>query len=135
RRYCHDHAALAIAALRHVVVDPGLLHLVQPASLGEALDGGDLLALHRANGQRAGTHRLAVHVHGACAALSYAAPVLGASQADLLPNHPQQRGVRIDIYVVCLSIDCKASHSSPPTKTKITLRFGRTAAWEICRAA
>src|ERR1700682_6507214 len=25
----HDHTALAIAALRHVVVDPGLLHLVQ----------------------------------------------------------------------------------------------------------
>src|ERR1700733_10970636 len=24
----HDHAALAIAALRHIVVDPGLLHLV-----------------------------------------------------------------------------------------------------------
>src|SRR4051794_40883068 len=29
RRHRHDHPALAIAALRHVVVDPGLLHLVQ----------------------------------------------------------------------------------------------------------
>ena len=28
----HDHAALAIAALRHVVLDPGLLHLVSRRS-------------------------------------------------------------------------------------------------------
>src|SRR6201996_593972 len=29
RRHRHDHAALAVAALRHVEADPGLLHLVQ----------------------------------------------------------------------------------------------------------
>src|SRR4030088_2040983 len=29
-RHRHDHAALAIAALRNVFIDPGLLHLVQP---------------------------------------------------------------------------------------------------------
>src|SRR6185295_10726059 len=40
----HDHPALAIAALRHVVGDPGLLHLVQRAIAGEPLDRGDLLA-------------------------------------------------------------------------------------------
>src|SRR5450756_1175686 len=40
----HDHAALAIAALRHVVVDPGLLHLVQGAICRETFDGRDLLA-------------------------------------------------------------------------------------------
>src|SRR5215218_998136 len=34
----HDHAALAIAALRHVVGHPGLLHLVQRAIAGEPLD-------------------------------------------------------------------------------------------------
>ena len=44
RRDRHDHAALAIAALRNVVGDPGLLHLVQRAIAGEAFDGGDLLA-------------------------------------------------------------------------------------------
>src|SRR3954452_681022 len=40
----HDHAALAIAALRNVVGDPGLLHLVQGAVAGETFDRGDLLA-------------------------------------------------------------------------------------------
>src|SRR5690348_1715186 len=29
RRHRHDHSGLAVAALRHVVVEPGLLHLVQ----------------------------------------------------------------------------------------------------------
>src|SRR4051794_4426966 len=42
RRDGHDHAALAIAALRNVLGDPRLLHLVQCAIGGEALDGGDL---------------------------------------------------------------------------------------------
>ena len=36
RRHRHDHAGLAIAALWHVVIDPGLLHLVQGAALSEA---------------------------------------------------------------------------------------------------
>src|ERR1700682_4333649 len=39
----HHHAALAIAALRHVEVEPGLLHRVQLAVLRQRLDGGDLL--------------------------------------------------------------------------------------------
>ena len=33
----HDHAGLAVAALRHVVIDPGLLHLVQHAVLRRGL--------------------------------------------------------------------------------------------------
>src|SRR3984893_18625288 len=45
RRHRHDHSALAIAALRNVVVDPCLLHLVQGTVRGsQSFDGGDLLA-------------------------------------------------------------------------------------------
>src|SRR5258708_17124194 len=44
RHHRHDHAGLAIAALRHVVLDPGLLHLVQHAFLPAPLDRRDLLA-------------------------------------------------------------------------------------------
>src|SRR5690348_9258659 len=41
RRHRHDHAGLAIAALRHIVGNPGLLHLVQGAvGVGQALNGG-----------------------------------------------------------------------------------------------
>src|SRR6267143_7130836 len=50
RRGAHDLARLAVAALRHVVRDPGLLQ--QPAFLGlaDALDGGDSLAGHSGEG-------------------------------------------------------------------------------------
>src|SRR5258705_3936838 len=42
RRHGHDHAALAITALRNVVVDPGLLHLVQSAVVvRQSFDSGD----------------------------------------------------------------------------------------------
>src|SRR4249920_1953049 len=53
RRDRHDHSALAVAALRHVVIDPGLLHLVQSAVLGKAFDGGDLLTVGQADRNRA----------------------------------------------------------------------------------
>src|SRR6266403_3558320 len=43
-RHRHDHAALAIAALRNVIGDRGLLHLVQRAIARQSFDGGDLLA-------------------------------------------------------------------------------------------
>src|SRR5262249_2648691 len=38
RRHRHDHPGLAITALRHVVVEPSLLHLVQHAVLRQSLD-------------------------------------------------------------------------------------------------
>src|SRR5688572_19088354 len=50
RRHRHDHAGLAIAALRNLVLDPGLLHPVK-ALLPEPLDRHDLLV---ANGRRGG---------------------------------------------------------------------------------
>src|ERR1700686_1120403 len=57
RCHRHDHAALAIAALRNVVGDPGLLHLVEHAIGAKALDRGDLLADGFADQDAAGAHR------------------------------------------------------------------------------
>src|SRR6186997_424606 len=80
----HDHAALAIAALRHVVGHPGLLHLVQRAIAGEPLDRGDLLAGSFAHRDAAGAHRDPVDMHGAGTALCDAASVFGSGQSDVL---------------------------------------------------
>src|SRR4051794_19625649 len=96
----HDHAALAIAALRHVVVDPGLLHLVQFAVAGQPLDRRDLLGAERAYRHRAGARRGAVDMHGAGAALRDAAAVFGPGQPDRIAQHPQQRRARIDIDLI-----------------------------------
>src|SRR5450631_4380471 len=88
-RHRHDHAALAIAALRHVVGDPGLLHLVQGAVRRQAFNGGDLLAGGFADQYAAGAHRHAIDMDGAGAALCNAATVFGAGQADIFPDCPQ----------------------------------------------
>src|SRR5262245_33073865 len=50
----HDHPRLTVAALRHVVRDPRLLHGGELAALCEALDRGDFLAFDRRDRQHAG---------------------------------------------------------------------------------
>src|SRR5829696_1754817 len=94
----HDHAALAITALRNVVGDPGLLHLVQGAIAGEAFDRGDLLARRFADRDAAGAHRDPVDMHGAGAALCNAASVFGAGQPDVLPDCPKKRRIVFDVH-------------------------------------
>jgi hypothetical protein len=44
-------------------------------------------------GQNAGAHRLAVEMHGACAALRNAAAELGAGHPQNVTQHPQERHV------------------------------------------
>src|SRR3989442_6172831 len=88
RRHRHDHPGLAVAALGHVVVDPRFLHLVQHAAVRQALYRGDAPAFGRGDREHAGADRLAVEVHRAGAAHRDAAAVLGAGEADLLPDSP-----------------------------------------------
>src|SRR5881396_1892014 len=109
----HDHSGLAIAALRDLVVEPGLLHLVQHAAVGEAFDRGDLLPLGGGDGHDAGAHRRAVDVHGARPALGDAAAVLRAGEADLLADCPQQGRVRVHRDVVRFSVDRQSGHRCP----------------------
>src|SRR6266699_3544602 len=85
RRQRHDHSALAIAALRDIVGDPGLLHFVQCAIGTQSLDGGDLLADGLAHHHAAGSHRHAVDMNRASAALCNAATIFGAGQAGVFP--------------------------------------------------
>ncbi len=106
----HDHAALAVAALRHVIFDPRLLHLVQRAVLREPLDGGDVLVHHHAHQHRAGAHRDAVDMDRAGPALRDPAAVLGAGQSDVLAQHPEQWGLGIDVELVLLAVDGERCH-------------------------
>src|SRR6185503_523923 len=99
RRGGHELPGLAIAALRNVERGPRLLHGMR-ARRREALDGDDLVGgLHGGHGDGARPHHAAVEVHGAGAALRDATAVLGARQADLLANHPQQGRVGLDLHV------------------------------------
>src|ERR1700733_523530 len=122
----HHHAALAIAALRHVEVEPGLLHRVQLAVLRQRLDGGDLLWADRSDWDLARARGDAVDVHGAGAALGDAATVFGAGQADRVADDPEQWRVGFNVDAVRLSVDGKGNHTvlpvawcAPPYGTEI----------------
>src|SRR6266576_3152149 len=106
----HDHSALAISALRDVIGDPGLLNLVQCAFGGQSFDGRDLLADSFADHHAARSHRDAVDMDGAGAALRNAATIFGAGQAGIFPDRPQQRCVRLDIHVESFAIDNEVCH-------------------------
>src|SRR5262245_55977670 len=110
RRDRHDHPGLTVAALGYVEIDPGLLHFVQDAAVGQALDRRDLLAFRRGDGQHAGSDRLAVEVDRAGAAHRDAAAVLGAREPDLLTDRPQQGRGRTDVDLLSLAVDGQARH-------------------------
>jgi hypothetical protein len=66
-------------------------------------------------------------VHGTGAALGDAAAVFGAGEADLLPEHPQQRGAGVDIDLMSPSIDVESSHiASPPIGSQANLNADET---------
>ena len=78
----HDHARRAEAALQAVVLLERLLHRVQLAVGGQALDGGDLGAVGLDGEHRARLHRLAVEQHGARAARRRVAADVGAGEPE-----------------------------------------------------
>src|SRR5580704_5467694 len=100
----HDLPGLAIAALRHLQIEPGFLQRM--VAIGrQALDGGDVLARHHGDGRLARAHRLAVEMHRAGAAHAGAAAVFRAGELEVFPDHPEQRCLRTGIHTCRLVID------------------------------
>ena len=101
----HDHAGRAEAALQAVVLAEGLLHGMQLAVLGQALDGRDLGAVAGGGQHGAGLHGAAVHVHHAGAALAGVAAHMRAGEALVLAEELHQQGARIDLGADGLAVD------------------------------
>jgi len=80
-----DAARVAIAALRHLLHDPGALQRMIPIGR-EAFEGGDFLAAHGPGGRLAPAYSLAVQMHRARATQAHPAPELRAGQAQLAKN-------------------------------------------------
>src|SRR5713226_4534656 len=100
----HDHAGLAIAALRNVERGPSLLNGVIAAPR-QPLDGRDLPALRHHHRHDAGSRRGAVDMHGAGTAEADAAAELASGQAEMLANDPQQWGILRSVELGRHSID------------------------------
>src|ERR1700761_2246226 len=76
----HHHAALTIAALWHVEIDPRLLDGMEAAVLRQRLDRGHLATAQTTDRHLAGARRRSVDVHGAGAALRNPAAIFGAGE-------------------------------------------------------
>src|ERR1700730_19384 len=125
RRRGHDEAGLAVTALGHLLLDPRLLHRVQPA-LPQPFDGHHVLAGDVARRHRARAHRHAVDMHRAGAALRHAAAEFRSDDVEVLAQDPEQRLLRLDIDLASLAVDGERDHRSmnvsPRTRTSILVR-------------
>ena len=107
----HHHAGGAVAALEGLRVMEGLLDGMQLAVLGEAFDGGDLLAFAAEGRHQAGMERLAVHPHRAGAAVAGVAAFLDAEHFQVAQEGAQAlAGLRFGR--VQAAIDLVLAHDS-----------------------
>ncbi|SPP92952.1 conserved protein of unknown function [Bradyrhizobium vignae] len=101
---CHHLSGLTVAALRYLMVDPGLLNDVRVRRRSEALDRCDVAA-NFSRGDRARAHRRTVDMNRACATKACAATVLRPQDAKLVPEHPKERHFRFDVQIMFLTVD------------------------------
>ncbi len=94
RRRGHQPAGRAVTALHRAGLEPGLLHRVQDAVLGQPLDGRHPLPGGLGRGQRAGLDGAAAEQHRAGAADALAAAELGAGHPEIIAEHLEQAPVR-----------------------------------------
>ena len=96
RRRLHDHAVDAVAALRGLLVDEGLLHRMRLLRRAEAFERHHLLpGVHRRQRRDAGAHRRAVDVDRASAALAEPAAEARAVKAEIVAQRIEQRHRRV----------------------------------------
>src|SRR5882672_4841296 len=107
RRRGHDLAGLAIAALRDLQLDPGLLDLLAGGGGTDGLDGGDALAGRGRDRRDARAHRLAVEVDRARAAQTEAATEFRPAHSEHIAKYPEQRRVVVDIDAASFAVDCQ----------------------------
>jgi hypothetical protein len=95
----------AVTALEAVAIHEGLLHRVRLLRAAEPFDRDDLAAVvHHRQGQ-AGIDALAVHQHGAGAALAAVAALLGAGQVQHFAQGVEQGDARFDREFVLGTVD------------------------------
>ena len=104
----HDHARLAVAALGHVHLNPGLLDRMGTVR-GESFDGCYRLAHDFSHSDATGAYGTSVDMNGAGTALLDAASVLGAVELELIPQCPKQGRVCCHIDFILFPVDFECS--------------------------
>src|SRR5687768_15039588 len=101
----HDHAGGAETALKSLVFQESLLHIVKVAVLREAFDSGDLFVFDVARECEAGADGLAVDEHGAGAADADATTFNRSFKFKIVAQEFQQRLIGIDLNRLLMAVD------------------------------
>jgi hypothetical protein len=83
------------------------------------------LAFGRPHGQHAGNHGLAVEQHRARPALAFAASVFHASEANIFPQHLQQRPLGIAGHAARLSVHAETKYRHDEYSAIQSCQIGR----------
>src|SRR6185295_12309292 len=112
RRRRHDPAIDAVAALRHLLLDIGLLDRMRLLRRAEPGQRHHLAVAHRRHRRDAGAHRLSVHVHGAGAALREAAAEMRIVEPEIVAQRVEQRhvGIGVDRLNLAVHVEIDSSH-------------------------
>src|SRR5215813_3930784 len=112
----HDLAALAIAALRHADLDPGLLDRMRAVGR-QPLDRGNALANRGRRRQLARLHCLPVDMDGAGATARDTTPIFGAGEPDIVAQDPEKGGLRLDVHRLGLVVNVQGKlHECVPSQ-------------------
>jgi hypothetical protein len=118
RRRGHDLTRLAIAALRDLAVEPSLLDLVAGRCCADRLDRRDLGVANAVDGRDARTGGDTVDMHSAGAAQCHPATKLRAGHPKHVAQHPQKRGITVDINGASDTIDLIVLGTAPPNYSR-----------------
>src|SRR5579859_61332 len=102
----HDHAVGAVAALRRLFLNEGLLEGMELTVNGQAFERRHWL-IYGADWNAAGSHGAVADMDGARAALAQPAAKARTVEAELIAEHIQQRRVVAGLDVKGLSVDLK----------------------------
>jgi len=117
----HNLPRLAIAALRNLLGNPGLLQGMVAVGR-QAFDCRNLGARDKRQRRSAGSHGLAVKMHRARPAETAAAAVFGPGQAEVISQRPEYRRVGISIDRDRLAIDTEFDHIAYPPLNDLQTR-------------
>ena len=111
----HDLSGLAIAALRNLFSDPGILDRMWTVCC-KTFDGENSLACRGCDGGLAGAGCNAVDLNGAGSAQTDTAAVFCACHVKQVAEHPEQRHLRIGIYglLAAVNLKCEPGHCRLP---------------------
>ena len=107
----HDHAVEAVAALRGLFPDEGVLHRIGMIARAKTFERENVALDAAADRDHAGARGDAVDQHGAGPAFAEPAAEFRPVQFEIVAQHIKQRGIGSGVDVMDPAVDCQADRA------------------------